>query len=456
MNKELLRKLVGIAALMIGLLLPLAMIEGKIEERSDYQNTVIADIANSAAGKQTLIGPVLAVRYQVEIPAETVREEGKIVNLPRRVVDRIARFPAENLAITGGATVETRHRGIYQARLYHLDLALSGVLDLPAQWFAQSEKKEKLLAARAVMLFGLGDLRGVDKDPEVTVNDEIRHFSTPNDRFLSSVMGGSHLELDLGNLPPDQSRRFAFSFPLTLTGTETLSIAPTARDNHVKITSDWPHPSFQGRFLPRSQTVDGKGFTAEWDVSHLSRDLDAALRGQEEILGVSFIDPVNIYLQSSRAVKYGILFITLTFAAFFLGEILRRRPMYFMQYLLVGLELTLFFLLLVALSEHLPFAWAYLVSALASVALIAVYLSGVFASRRLGLVFGGGFAVLYGVLYGVLQSEDSALLMGSLLLFATLSVIMICTRHLDWKNLGRDMEREGREEQEEEEGGYLL
>jgi inner membrane protein len=228
-----------------------------------------------------------------------------------------------------------------------------------------------------------------------------------------------------------------FDFPLQLTGTERLAIAPTGEANTIAIKSDWRHPSFGGRFLPRERVVGDDGFTARWEVSHLARNFPntlAAAKGgpSPEVLDILFVDPVNVYLQSERAVKYGILFIALTFAGFFLSEILRRSPIHPLQYLLVGLALAVFFLLLIALSEHLPFVAAYAIAASACIGLIGSYLAGALGDRRQGLAFAAALTGLYGVLYGVLLSEDNSLLMGSVLLFLALGAIMLATRRIDW------------------------
>ena len=182
------------------------------------------------------------------------------------------------------------------------------------------------------------------------------------------------------------------------------------------------------------------GFGARWEISHLARNFEATLNpARGEVLSIDFVDPVNVYLQSERAVKYGVLFITLTFAGFFLTEILRRSPIHPMQYLLVGLALAIFFLLLIAFSEHLPFPLSYGLSAVACIGLIATYLSGALGGVRQGAAFGGGLTGLYGVLYGVLLSEDNALLMGSVLLFLALGTTMLATRRLDWYRLGAQL-----------------
>jgi inner membrane protein len=438
LRTQYLGKFAAVALLAALLLIPLAMIREQITQRGRYQAQVLKEIAHTAAGAQTLTGPVLAIRYRTKAPAKHFRNmsTGEFVEgPPPRESERLVLVPAQTLTIEGGADVETRYRGIYPARLFHLDLALEGVFSLPEQ---AAEGEDEIVEARATMLLGIADLRGVDADPEALIDQRPMRFAATRDKRFDALLPGSRLELELGALTPG-ARSIHFSVPLKLTGTESLAIAPTAENNSIRLQSAWRHPSFQGRFLPRARQVNAKGFSAQWEISQLARNLDETLKERSrETLGVAFIEPVNIYLQSERAVKYGSLFILLTFAAFFLGELLRRRPMHLVQYLLVGLSLALFFLLLIALSEHLSFLAAYLVSAGACIGLIVFYLAGVFGARLPALGFGGGLAGLYAMLYVILQLEDQALLMGSLLLFAALAAIMLGTRRFDWYGLGQD------------------
>ena len=429
-------KLVGVLFLILGLMIPLGLVESQITSRSYYQAQVTQEIASTAASSQTVIGPVLAIHYRTKTPEKIFRDEesGKIVTQPGKISEHVGYMPARKLEIRGNTRVERRYRGIYQARLFHLDAKVEGAFEASADAIKIPDGSE-FVDARASILFGLSDLRGLNSDPDVLVDGKPLHFRTPNDKRFEALVGGNRLEIDLGAWTPGSARTIAFAFPLKLTGTEALSISPTAENNLVELTSDWKHPSFGGRFLPRERMVNEKGFTAQWEISQLARDLESALKGNNEVLKIGFIDPVNIYLQAERAVKYGSLFIVLTFAAFFIGEVLRRRPMHIMQYVLVGLSLAIFFLLLIALSEHLPFALAYIVGAVFCIGLIVGYLAGVFDSRRMASAFGGGLALLYGMLFAILQLEDMALLMGSLLLFAALAAAMFSTRRFDWYQL---------------------
>ena len=435
MQFKLFVKLAAIAGMSALLLIPLWMIQAQIETRSAHQAEVVRNIAESAAGPQALLGPVLVVRYREKVqqrdkdPAtgrEVVRQE---------TVESISVLPPQRLKIGGEARVESRRRGLYRARVYHLALQVSGSGHVaPNLGLAPNHN---IVDAQAFLVLGISDPRGIENDPEVGVNGSTRRFEA-GALGLSSPQG---VHLALGPVEIAEGGSYDFAFPLNLTGSERLSIAPAGDATSVALRSDWPHPSFQGRFTPSTRTVGAAGFEANWQVSHLARSFDRVLRTQDsalipETLDVDFIDPVNVYLMADRAVRYGILFVVLTFAAFFLTEILSRRSIHPLQYLLVGLALAVFFLLLIALSEHIRFALAYAASAAACAALIGYYLCAALASVKRGGAFAGAMAALYAVLYGVLQSEDNALLMGTLLLFAALAATMLATRRLDWYRIG--------------------
>lgn len=444
MNRTLFKKLSGMVILALMLMIPLMLVEEQIGERSGYQKQVEWEVAKTSFGAQTLAGPMLAVRYRVQKPPEAVKDEKTGKTVATRVPlpeERVLTAPAERLEIEGDAEMDERQRGIYRVRLYHLEMMLKGNFNLPADLLRLKPEDGKLLDARAVLLFGVSDLRGIGNDPEVDVNGQKLRFVKPKDNTLAHAIYGSYLEMELGRLDPGEARSFAFAFPLKLSGMNSFSFAPTALSNSLKLTSVWPHPSFGGSFLPHERRVDATGFEAKWMVSSLNLN-DKQDSENTEVLGVDFIEPVNLYLQSERAIKYGVLFIVLTFTAFFLWEILRRHPLHGMQYLLAGLALTIFFLLLIALSEHIAFLYAYLLSAAACIGLIVFYLSGVLGGREPALAFGGGLVILYGALYGLLQSEDNALLIGSGMLFTALAVVMISTRKLNWHKLGSGIGKE--------------
>lgn len=427
--KKPLPKIGIIALLCLLLVVPLHMIGKQIAERSERQHDVQQDIAASSAGSQRLTGPILLLEYLEHLPkTETDAKTGE-----ERIIwsrhQRSLRIAPQQLDIKGSADSEIRSRGIYQARLFHLMANIQASFSLTAP---QAPEDGRISHMQATLLLGVRDPRGINNNPQATINGKSAHLSSLKQDGLNMPQ----LAIDLGEWQPGQALTWQVDFPLNLTGTQTLSIAPVAESNRIQLVSDWPHPSFAGRFLPRHREVGKDGFSANWEISHLARDFQSALAPHsDEVLSVSFIDPVNIYLQAERATKYGLLFVILTFAAFFLTETLRSIALHPMQYLLVGLALAIFFLLLIAFSEHMPFVAAYAIAAAACIGIISWYLSGVLGKWQQGLAFGAGLTSLYGVLFGVLRSEDNALLMGSLLLFIALSASMLATRKLDWYSL---------------------
>jgi len=255
-----------------------------------------------------------------------------------------------------------------------------------------------------------------------------------------------HVPLDLAELKA--AGRIAFGFSLYLKGSERQHFVPVGKNNIVSMESNWAHPQFGGNFLPEGRSISEAGFKASWRISAMASDAQQQLAAQEtagarpaagskaqpqlDSFNIGFIEPVNIYSQADRATKYGLLFVALTFAAFFVFEMLKRLAIHPVQYLLVGLALVMFFLLLVSLSEHIDFLVSYLIASAACITLIAYYLSAVLRSAARGAGFGAGLTLLYSALYGLLISENNALVLGSLLLFAILAALMVVTRKFDW------------------------
>lgn len=440
MKRPLFWKAVTVLGLVLALLVPLSMVESMIQSRNQRQREARENVASSAAGRQQLIGPLLVLsfveRVQQDVKNETSGKiEKEFVNALREKV-----FVPKDLEITGTAGVEERHRGLYKAQLYHWNAKLSGRFHIPKGFNLEDRQ---VVAIRGInLVMALSDLRGISNRPLLQSGGQTYEFS-PGSSWDAFPHG---IHVDLGRPEPLEGRELPFEIPLELTGSQSLSVAPVAENTKMTLRSDWPSPSFGGRFLPLRHAEDAKGFEATWQVFHLSRNLSRILDAKgctEEAFDVAFIEPVNVYLQSERAVKYGLLFVGLTFAAFFLFELLKRLPIHPVQYLLVGLALAMFFLLLISLTEHIHFLWAYLAASGASIVLLSAYLVNVLRNWRHGLGFGLALTLLFGVLYGLLMSEDNALLMGAVLLFAALAAVMMATRKLDWYDLSGTETLEG-------------
>lgn len=433
-KNPILNKILFIGVLTLALLIPLKMIESKIMEREQLQNNVQRDIAQSSAGPQTLRGPYLVVSYKLRKRSIARDDKAQEQASSADTGPFIQVISPHELKIEGNADVETRKRGIYKARLYNLHSNISGSfvvsrnlgLDYPA---------DDVLVQNVHLAISLSDLRGIRNNPVLTLNGSKLEFKPGNIAPLS----GNGIHADINTLDISQEHLIEFSFPVELQGMSKLSVMPSGNNTEMKLVSSWPHPSFGGRYLPRSHTENAQGFQATWQIPRLARNSSAesetAQLNNAENFSVDFVDPVNIYLLSQRAVKYGVMFVVLVFTAFFLFEMLRALPIHPIQYLFVGLALAVFFLLTISLSEHISFGWAYIASSTACSILIGLYLGGVLKSWKPATLFSASIATLYGVIYGVLQSEDNALLMGSLIMFIALASVMLLTRRMDWYRL---------------------
>lgn len=461
MNRQLGIKLGAIALLIVLLLIPLLMIDGLVDERQNYRDEVLQDIARSASYSQQLTGPLVVVPYTRTIRGWRLDKASQQRVLQEREVRGRLYFLPEVFSLDGQMRTELRHRGIYEARLFHADSQVSGSFVLPANYGISSDL-DSYRFDDPLLAVGISDVRGIENAPKLKVGDELRDFQPgTQSQFLGN---GVHAVLPFK--ASDREQRFDYSFELALLGSSRLDITPVGRDSQVNLVSDWPHPSFGGEFLPTERSISEKGFSARWRTSFFATNLEDQLRactsttdvaravtvddaeavrassaecsefGQHRF-GVALVDPVDQYLKTDRAVKYALLFIVLTFAGFFLFEVLKRLSVHPIQYALVGMALALFYLLLLSLSEHLGFELAYLLSAGACVGLIGFYLCHVLHSLWRGAGFSLGLAGLYGMLYALLSAEDYALLMGSLLLFGVLGGVMVLTRRLDWYGIGK-------------------
>ena len=439
MQKTLFIKLILISALSLLLLIPLSMISGKVTERQWYRNSVQREISESWTGAQTLRGPLLVVPY-IEKTRSRVwdKELEKYVDRVN-THDRELYFFPQQLDVDVNVNTEERYRGIYAVPVYTAVLQISGDFRIPGGF--NIETTRDIRWQHAFLSLGVGDVRGIRDGLDLQWQEQQRAF-TPG----SGIMPFAHgVRADLGRIYSASEQSYRFKINLKLAGTEELNIIPVGGNTRVTMQSAWPHPGFTGRFLPESRTINDKGFDAVWAVSHFSTNIEDAFNAcvnrecgafENNHFGVSFRQPVDVYSLTDRAIKYGILFITLTFGVFFLFEILKRMAIHPVQYGLVGLALAVFYQLLISLSEHMVFDIAYLIAASASIALITFYVCYVLRSVIRGLGFGAVLSLLYGMLLVILKSEDNSLLMGSALVFMALAAAMFLTRNVDWYRLG--------------------
>lgn len=443
MQRSLFIKLATIAGLCVLLLLPLSLVENLVSERSALRQGVEQEIADNYSRSQLITGPILIQPYRkIERISKLNEQTGQRETVESETSGRLYFLP-ERFKLNGTLTTELRRRGIYQARTYSGTHQLQAEFELPAQ-FNLGDSYSDYRFDTPFLSVGISDSRGIQSISPLKTPQGDHEFVDGSDApFL-----GSGIRALLPKLGHELEQKLLVNFEVTLNGTQRIDIVPIGKDSEITLHSDWPHPSFVGANLPQQQHIDAQGFNASWKTSRFGQDQEGALRacieGGTECTqlisrssGVRFIDPIDHYLQTERSVKYGLLFVLLTFGGFFLFEIMKNLAVHPIQYALVGLSLALFFLLLLSLSEHLGFALAYAIAAAACIALVSVYVSAVLASWRRALTFAALLSTLYGTLYILIGSEDFALLLGSALLFGVLAMAMLLTRHIDWYRLGR-------------------
>jgi inner membrane protein len=433
--------------LLLGLLLmlPVQSILDLNHERQRYQHQAIDSMMASSSGPQRLLGPVLVQPYS---RAVTVEQDGK--RFVRQ--ERLYRYLLpEQLEMRASMVVTPRKLGIYQAQLYHTKLTLSGHLpdtladkpllaSNPDLLFDGADPA--LVAGKPYLSLVLSDARGINSVPVLQLGE--RRIPFVPGALLTEGQAGIHAPLDA--LPGEQGN---FHIELHLQGMNSLELVPLGRESRLQLSGNWPHPNFVGDFLPDSRKLDEAGFNASWQTSWFATDMETrflrSMSGREDTLpafSVNLVQSVDQYRLNERAAKYALLFIGLTFISFFMFELLKGLRVHPIQYALVGMGLVIFYLLLLALTEHLGFALAYLLASLASVALNGFYLSHVLRGLKQGLGFAALLGIVYATLYGLLQAQQSALLLGALLLFAVLALLMVLTRKLDWYSA---MDNSGRE-----------
>lgn len=460
----LLIKAAAVGAIAMLLSLALTQIDHLADERQGRFRQAVAGVEQSVAGRQTVLGPILRAECTESWFVEV--SDGKDSRKVPRTRDFRLTLPPATLSVKAHAVMEPHHRALFKVNTY------ASQMGIRAQWaplssaIQREQPDSSVTCARRTMMVAVADARGI-RQASIQVNGEA----------LEVGIGTTHASYPAGfhavdKKPAVLDAPVVADVTMTLAGTAELGFVPIGGDTRASLSSSWPHPSFGGRYLPVKNDIHDHGFEATWQVSALSgtarADLDRSANlclpprvtaedsealavqrlstrtsdGQAvsastcmESFTTAFIDPVNPYSLSDRAIKYGILFIGLTFLAVGMTEVMRRLRVHPIQYLLVGLAISIFFLLLLSLSEHLRFDLSYAIASSACVMLLSFYGRHLLNGWGPGLAFGAGIGLLYGALYALLQMEQTALVIGSVLLFAVLAGVMVLTRRVDWYSL---------------------
>ena len=418
-------KITTLIGCIVLLSLPLMMVRELINERADYRSEVVDAIEQSTSGSQKLAGPLIAIPITETL---TRMENQKEVNYQRSWVYY---WLPESLAVTGKQTVESRRVGIYSGQVWHNALQIKASFD-PLR--LASLRKTHITLGLPRLVVSVGDARGIGAIHAPEVNGNV--LSVEPGLGISGDGAGIHMPMPA---LAEDNKPLEIAFSLDLNGTGEFSLVPLGRNSELQLTSNWPHPGFLGSFLPTQREVSAAGYRAHWQSSWFANDMGSYFKDDTEIpwsrlpaFSADVMSLADQYQLTDRATKYAILLIGLTFMAFFVFESLTRRPLHPMQYLLVGLSLVLFYLVLLALSEHIGFTAAWLAASLSGAVMNGIYLQAVLRGWRNSLLFVAALLLLDGVMWFLLHSEDSALLLGTGVLALALSVLMFLTRRVDW------------------------
>jgi inner membrane protein len=420
-------RMIIVAFLTLLLLVPTIFVEFLIMDRQERRDSAIKEVSQSWGASQTLSGPILSVPYW---ESRENQKEPAVSTL------HYIHFLPSKLMIHSTLSPEIRYRGIYEVGLYNAHILIEGEfasLDIDKA----NVTPDKILWQDAFITMGISDLKGI-RD---TVNLNLNQSSYPSD---PGVLTNDVVESGVTFKTPMEhpTVKQAFSLKLNLNGSSEIRFIPVGASTELTMDSPWSEPSFVGNYLPETRTVDAKGFHAQWSVLNLNRNFPQVLTGNkyklsESSFGVRLFLPVDGYQKTSRTVKYAILFIGLTFISFFLSEVIAKVILHPIQYVLIGFALVLFYVLLLSLSEYIPFNFAYAISSLSAIALVTVYSRWITRGGRISIIIPGVLVLLYTFLFVTLQLQDYALLMGSVGLFFILILIMYLTRSIDWFSLGK-------------------
>jgi len=420
-NKVLIKGMVA-GGLILLMLIPTIFIDNLISEREARQKEVVREVSAKWAAAQTISGPFLLVPYTE--PA--VNGEGKSVFVKKQLV-----VLSKNMDVKGIINPENRSRSIYTVLLYRSIIDISGVFQ--PKW--PSDLDTSILDfGNSKLCFGISDFIGIEE--EIVINLSKQRLSlNPGmpDNIISNAGLSVPVKVSLENL----NEGILYDMNVKLKGSERLHFMPLSANSSFTLTSAWPSPSFDGNTLPNERSVNDKGFNAKWHYNQANLPFGPVIKNgsfnsQDLSFGVSMVEPADQYNKTTRSVKYAILIIGLTFALFFIIELMQGKPFHPVQYVLVGLALVIFYTLLLAISEYLLFDYAYLIAATATVVLISLYAKTHFKSWKTAAIFATILGSLYGFIFILLRLEDTALLVGSIGLFIVLAIVMYVSRKVNW------------------------
>lgn len=416
-------------------------------DRSSRADEVTRSVSNIYGGPQTLTGPMLSVPYVGFDADGNVNQQGDYII-----------YADKGRALFDDIQTDTRQRSLFRVPIFTANGQLSARFNAPRDIVPDSAID--LVWEQARILIAVSDVRGLKQDIHLTVKGqtETRQFEPAITHRLGNIQpdyeyaknfqshsladsrhGNTYLSVPAGDLLVS-GEPLSVDVSVSLGGAKTFGVRPYARSTEVSLSSSWSDPGFVGDLPPDTRDISDEGFSAEWSVPYLRRGIrghgDAAvlkrLMQSPNLMGVNFVATDNPYQTVNRALKYSVLFIGLVFLAYFLMEVIVGVRIHPAQYILIGLAQAIFYLLLLAFSEHIGFVLAFILSASATVAATAGYAGAVFKDRDYVFKTGIVFASVYGLLFVLMRLQDFALMIGALTSFVAIAGTMYLTRNLNW------------------------
>jgi inner membrane protein len=444
--------IIGFLALLM--MIPMMYVKNLVFEREERQKEAAREISSKWAGPQNIIGPVLGIPFWNQEEGDTAA---------RKILRKhIAYFLPDKLNINAIINPKEKHRGIFKVMLYDTKATISGSFAQPA-FDKLNISADRIIWNEAFVVMNIADSKGLNDQLILNWKDSLIELAPPSgssDDGMTAVLKTTSAE-DFSNIN--------FSTTLDLNGSEQLLFTPIGKTTIVNIESAWQHPSFSGAMLPQTTDINDSGFKATWKSMAHKRNfpqqwVDGAYKfdhyfpapAQEgstrfngssttsdastvpiaslgtSAFGVDLFIPVNGYQKTLRTIKYALLCILLTFAAFFLIETAHKKSVHPFQYGLVGLALILFYTLLLSFSEYTGFNTAYVIASGATIGLIGWFVKSILQSAKATTLLSVVLVLVYSYVFSLLQLQDYSLLLGSIGLFLTLAVVMYFSKKLQW------------------------
>jgi len=447
MQKNLSIKIAIIGLVSLLLLIPLNMISGKIFERSQFLIEAKESVSQSWTGNQTVMGAFIVLPYEVNHEVTVVDKITREKTLHTNKISKHKFIIPDKIKIMSNISNDIRLKGIYKIPVYTANLSIEGTIH-PETLKTAIQDIENINNGGTIgtpfLTTTVSDPRGINSIPTLNWRDQTLAFQ-PGSKLITHNNG---LHAYLPKLNKNNTEPTTFSFQLELRGMEEISFIPVGKEAEISAISSWEHPQFTGSFLPVTRTVNNDGYQATWKITSFANNIAEKVTQCENTsckalfnshFGVKHIEAVDVYLQSERSVKYGMLFIGLSFITFFIFEIMMKLPIHPIQYALVGFAMAVFYLLLISLSEQISFLFAYVIASICCTGLLLSYLRYVLAGYKQSLIFTSILLILYATLYVIISAEDLALVMGAFLTFTALAIVMFATRNIDWYSVGEQL-----------------